>query len=251
LKGRRVEEAQAPDLDLGRLYRARFAGVDVARDALWKVLCRHFFQHYVRPDDTVVEVAAGHCEFINNIVASHRVAVDLNPELPEWADPQVRAIVGSSVDLAGVEDQSADVVFVSNFFEHITRPDILATLSEVRRALRPGGTLLVLQPNIRFCGYRYWSFFDHITPLDDQSLTEALEASGFAVIRTIVRFLPYTTKGRLPSSPKLARLYLRIPLLWRIFGGQTFVVARPAGIDGTDLGLFTSHAEAEAEAEPG
>ena len=123
-----MEEAQPPDLDLGRLYRARFAGVDVARDALWKVLCRHFFQHYVRPDDTVVEVAAGHCEFINNIVASHRVAVDLNPELPEWADPQVRAIVGSSVDLAGVEDQSADVVFVSNFFEHITRPDILATL---------------------------------------------------------------------------------------------------------------------------
>lgn len=242
-----MEETQAPDLDLGRLYRARFAGVDAARDALWHVLCRHFFQRYIRPEDTVVEVAAGHCEFINNIVARHRVAVDLNPELPEWADPQVRAIVGSSVDMADVEDESADVVFVSNFFEHISRPDILTTLSEVRRTLRPGGTLLVLQPNIRFCGYRYWSFFDHITPLDDCSLAEALEASGFAVMQTIVRFLPYTTKSRLPSSPRLARIYLRIPLLWRIFGGQTFMVARPAGIEGTDVGLFITHREAQGE----
>jgi hypothetical protein len=40
-------------------------------------------------------------------------------------------------------------------------------------------------------------------------------------------------------------------LLWRIFGSQTFVVARPTGIESTDLGLFTSHAEAEAEAEKG
>jgi len=42
-----------------------------------------------------------------------------------------------------------------------------------------------------------------------------------------VRFLPFTTKSRLPNSLFLVRLYLQIPLLWRIFGQQTFVVAEP------------------------
>jgi hypothetical protein len=37
-----------------------------------------------------------------------------------------------------------------------------------------------------------------------------------------------TTKSRLPNSLRLVRLYLKIPLLWRIFGQQTFVVAEPA-----------------------
>jgi hypothetical protein len=44
----------------------------------------------------------------------------------------------------------------------------------------------------------------------------------------IPRFLPYTTKSRLPQAPWLVSLYLRFPLVWRILGKQTLVVASKA-----------------------
>ena len=175
----------------------------------------------------VLDLAAGHCEFVNNIRAGHRIAVDLNPDVALHAAAGVQAHVLRSDDLAGIEGQSVDVVFISNFFEHISREAILATLVEVGRVLRPGGQLLVLQLNVRYCARDYWQFFDHITPVDDRALCEALAATGYEVILDIPRFLPYTTKSRLPSGPALVKLYLRVPLAWRVLGAQAFLVATP------------------------
>jgi ubiquinone/menaquinone biosynthesis C-methylase UbiE len=124
-----------------------------------------------------------------------------------------------------IKDESVDVAFISNFFEHIDRDAILATLFETLRVLAPGGRLLILQPNIRFCGNNYWQFFDHVTPIDDRALSEALAATGFRIETCIPRFLPFTTKGRRPAAPWLVKLYLHLPLAWRIFGAQSFLVA--------------------------
>jgi len=103
---------------------------------------------------------------------------------------------------------------------HITRDVILSTLIEARRVLKPTGRLLVLQPNVRFCERDYWQFFDHITPVDDRALAEAFAATGFDVEKCIPRFLPYSTKSRLPSWPSLVRLYLKMPLAWRVLGSS-------------------------------
>jgi len=194
---------------------------------MWQILCRSFFQRYVDPGATVVEVGAGHCEFINHIVAARRIAVDLSSDTANYAAPGVEVVTSSSSDLSAITDGSVHVAFASNFFEHLTRPDILATLREIKRVLAPTGRILILQPNVRFCYRDYWMFFDHITALDDRSLVEALEMSGFTAETVIDRFLPFTTKSALPKSLMLLRIYLAVPLLWRIFGAQAFVVARP------------------------
>jgi len=58
-----------------------------------------------------------------------------------------------------VADDSVDIVLAGDFFEHL--PDkhaFIATLFEVRRVLRSGGKLLILQPNIRVPGESYWDF---------------------------------------------------------------------------------------------
>ncbi len=213
---------------LETLYRNRFGGKSEQRHDIWQVLCSDFFQKWVPRDATVLDLAAGHCEFVNNIVAGHRIAVDLNPDVRCRAEPGVQALVLRSDRLEGIDDGSIDVVFVSNFFEHITRDVILSTLVEARRVLNPNGRLLVLQPNIRFCGRDYWQFFDHITPVDDRALAEAFAATGFDVEKCIPRFLPYSTKSRRPSWPSLVRLYLKLPLARRILGAQAFMVATPA-----------------------
>lgn len=213
--------------DLRVLYGNRFGSEERRRSDLWEVLCRDFFQKWVPPDAVVLDVAAGHCEFINNIEAGRRLAVDLNPDVLVRAGHGVEAFVARSDTMTAIEPASVDRVFISNFFEHITRDVIVSTLLEVKRVLRPGGRLLVLQPNVRYCARDYWMFFDHITPIDDRALVEAFRATGFDVELNIPRFLPYTTKSRLPSGPGLVKLYLKVPLAWRFLGAQAFMVGRP------------------------
>jgi len=216
------------EADLQSIYQRRFQPDLTFRRQMWQVLCRDFFQRYIPPESAVLEVGAGYCEFINHIHAGRKLAVDLNPDTPHFAAPEVRVIATSSTNLAAIASGSLDIAFASNFFEHLSRADIVLTLREVARALKPGGRFLILQPNFRFCYRDYWMFFDHLTPLDDRSLGEALETQGFRVVYTLPRFLPYTTHSRLPKSVALLTVYLRLPLAWRIFGQQAFVVAETA-----------------------
>lgn len=210
---------------LKQLYAERFAGDVEFRRVMWRELCAGFFDRYVSPDDTVLDLAAGACEFINAVRARKRIAVDINPAVRDMAADGVTVFVSPADDLADVADGSIDVVFVSNFFEHIDRPTILAVMAEGHRVLRPGGRFLVLQPNIRFCARDYWMFFDHVTPVDDRALVEAFTLSGFEVTTVVPRFLPFTTKSRLPRSARLVRAYLAFPPIWRLLGKQSFLLA--------------------------
>lgn len=213
-------------MDLQSLYRGRFPEAALAeKKAIWQVICGTFLSRYVKASDTVVDIGAGYCEFINNIQAAKKIAVDLNPDVRRFADQDVTVINESCTSIATLPACSADVVFMSNFLEHL--PDkqlVLDTFIEARRILRPGGRILILQPNIRFVGGEYWDFFDHHTPLTDRSLVEALEMAHFRVTTCIPRFLPYTTRSALPQHPMLVKLYLHVPLAWKLLGKQAFVV---------------------------
>jgi len=114
----------------------------------------------------------------------------------------------------------------SNFFEHLDKPSIIKTIKEIRRVLKPKGKLLILQPNFRYCYKDYWMFFDHITPLDDRSLTEILTLNHFQILELKPKFLPYTVKSKIPKSIILLKIYLKLPFIQRIFGKQVFIYAR-------------------------
>jgi SAM-dependent methyltransferase len=208
------------------IYRQRFQGEAKFRQMLWSILCEHWFQRWVTEDATVLEIAAGHCEFINSIRAGKKLAVDINPDTVSHANEDVEVIITSSTELDGIDSESVDVVFVSNFFEHISKDDIVATVEQAKRVLRRGGQILILQPNIRFTARDYWMFFDHVTPVDDRALREMLDVLGFETTVQLPKFLPYTTKSRYPRAPFLIRAYLRMPFLFRFFGGQAFLVAK-------------------------
>ncbi len=209
-------------MQVDQIYKKRFSDVE-GRRVLWETLTKRFFQDYIEPDDTVLDVPCGYGEFINTVQCKEKIALDINPDSKLHLDKTIKFIQASSTEIP-LEAESVDKIFVSNFFEHISREDIQKTVEEFRRILRPGGAVLVLQPNIRLAARDYWMFFDHITPVDDRALEEIFSIKGFVLKKRILRFLPYTSQSKLPINGFLVKLYLSIPVLWRIIGKQTFML---------------------------
>lgn len=214
---------------LEKIYKRRF-GCDIEfRRKMWKVVCSNFFQRYVPAESVVLDVGAGYCDFINNIKARKKIALDLNPDIKKFAERDVAVIQCSSTRMKKIAAKSIDVAFTSNFFEHLKKEDIVKTIREVHKVLKKNGKFLILQPNIRYCFKDYWMFFDHVTPLDDRSLSEALEINGFKIEECKPKFLPYTLKSNLrnlPAGPILLRIYLALPIAQKIFGKQAFICAK-------------------------
>ena len=198
-----------------------------ARNRLWNVLCTDFFQQFVRPEDAVLDMGAGYCEFINNIKCRKKYALDVDERPMRYARKDVQVLIGESTNAAALlKGEEVDVVFMSNFLEHIpTKDKLVHTLEEIRKILKSGGKLLMLQPNIRYCYKNYWDYFDHHIPLSDKSMEEVLKATHFTIRMIKAKFLPLTTKSRLPLNSGLVKLYLKIPLAQFILGKQMFVYA--------------------------
>ncbi|MCB1688059.1 MAG: class I SAM-dependent methyltransferase [Halioglobus sp.] len=214
--------------DLAKLYKIRFSDRErIQKDRVWKVLCEDYFQQFVDESSTVLELASGYGEFIRHISAARKIAVDLNPDSGACLRGDVEFHLGSATDLSMLADNSVDVCFSSNFFEHLPSKEVMdQVLSEAARVLKPEGIYLAMQPNLRCEPGRYWDYYDHVLPLTHLSCREAFAKAGFDVTHLVDRFIPFSTDSKLPQHPLLVKMYLRIPLLWRLLGGQFVIIGR-------------------------
>ena len=213
--------------DLQKIYARRCSDLEApGRGAVWREITQ-YLQRWIAPGATVVDIGCDRGTFINTVIADRKIAVDLR-DVAEHLDPEVRFVRCDGLALLDhLPPMSVDVVFISNYLEHLgSSEDVLHQLKVAAAVLRPGGRLIVLQPNIRLVGFSYWDFFDHKTALTDRSLEEASLLAGFETERLIARFLPYTAKSRFPQNPLFVRAYLRFPPAWWLMGRQTLLVAR-------------------------
>jgi ubiquinone/menaquinone biosynthesis C-methylase UbiE len=211
---------------IDKIYQARFDPATIAaKRELWNVLVGEFLQRRVPTDAVVADIGGGYCEFINAVRCQKKYVVDLNPDVRSYANPDVEIIMSHANEISALPDASLDVAFASNFFEHLPSKEVLfEVLAEIRRVLKRGGKLLIIQPNIKYAYREYWDFIDHHLPLTENSLGEALIATGYRVAECIPRFLPFSVSSSPSRSTKLLRLYLKMPLAWKLFGKQTFMI---------------------------
>ena len=210
---------------LDEVYARRFPD-DAARAkaAIWKPITA-YLQRYVVPDAPVLDIACDRGYFINNVRAPERWATDLRDTSDSLQDG-IRFLVADGLTLdSTLPNAHFGTIFMSNYLEHLRSPDeVIRQFVVVARLLRPGGRVVVLQPNIRLVGAAYWDFIDHRVALTERSLVEAAELGGIRTVQVITRFLPFTTGRLLPSSASLVSLYLAFPPAWWLLGRQTLYI---------------------------
>lgn len=214
--------------DLDRIYRDRFPDAAEARkDRIWPEIVA-FLGRWIDPAWPVLDIACDRGYFIRNVRAAERWASDMR-DLGGSFPAEVHFVQGNGLDLGALVPIGAfGTVFMSNYLEHLPNADaVIEQLQVVRRLLRPGGKVLILQPNVRLVGGAYWDFIDHRVALTEKSLVEAAQLADLKVVRLITRFLPYSTVGRLPVHPLFVRAYLKFPPAWLILGRQTLLIAEP------------------------
>ncbi len=207
-------------------YEMRFAGNARYRDAVWRVLTSQFFQRWIPPESTVLDVGAGWGEFINNISAKRKFALDLNDQAESHLNEDITFLNQKATEPWEIEPGSVDVIFSSNFLEHL--PDhaaVFQTIAHIRTCLKDQGKLILMGPNIKFTGTRYWDFWDHRVPLTEASLAEVLGMQHFSITICRDRFLPFTMAGGFNPPLVFLKLYLQVPLAWRVFGKQFLIVS--------------------------
>jgi SAM-dependent methyltransferase len=215
--------ADAPSRSSG--YHAVHLTPDRARSAVWSVVAAHLAS-WIPPAARVLEIGAGYCDWINHVRAGRRLAVDIWPEVVRHAGPGVDTrVLDVATELRTLGEGGFDVVLASNVLEHFDPDTAARVVGDVGWLLRPGGRVLIVQPNFRHAWRRYFDDYTHRSVFTDVSLPALLRAHGFALDLVRARFLPYSMRGAgALTHPWLVRAYLRSP--WKPLSGQMLVVAR-------------------------
>jgi len=202
-------------------HQIRFS-YDPRRAAPWRAIAR-YLQRWVDPKENLLELGAGYGEFSKSIQAARKWALDLNPALIEYWGSGITPLIQGALEPLPLASGAVGTVFASNFFEHFTLDEGREILSGASRVLRPGGRLIVVQPNFRLEPRRYFDDYTHKTIYTDNGFQDFLKSEGWRIVHAEPRFTPFSMKSRFPTAEWLVSLYLASPI--RPMAGQFMVVA--------------------------
>jgi ubiquinone/menaquinone biosynthesis C-methylase UbiE len=178
-------------------------------DAVWEAmpagarpehfeLRRGFLLSHVRSGDTVLDIGCGAGEFSAALreAGVQPIAVDVAREALSRAServPGLDARLWRAGEPLPVDDGAVDAIWAGEVIEHVV--DLAPWLSELRRVLRPRGTLLLTTPHhgrgtllrLALSPRRFAQHFeprsDHVRFLSPRTLRELLHDLGFDVAR--------------------------------------------------------------------
>jgi SAM-dependent methyltransferase len=216
------------DLIVRSYFRTRFSP-NAVRNTVWKGITDFLAPRLgLKSDARVLELGTGYGSWIRAVSAGERVALDLNPDLPEIFATQgitgVRTLVGSCTKIEGLPDGHFDLILASNLLEHLDLDEALLCVGEMRRLLKPGGQVCIIQPNFALKPRQYFDDFTHRTIFTHESLKDLFESMGFETVRMWKRFMPFSMKSSTARLAFLVPFYLRSPI--KPMAGQMCLIAR-------------------------
>lgn len=123
--------------------------------------------------------------------------VDVSPEQVALAHERgIMAVQQADYATVLVEREGQlDVVTATDFFEHLTKPEVVEAFRRIRLALRPGGCLIGRCPNAvsPFAGNYQEGDFTHETSFTARSIRQVALSSGFDEV--MVRPCPPVAHG--------------------------------------------------------
>lgn len=209
-------------MNTDKYYQTRFVE-DKSREKVWRAI-NEYLQKYVKENATVLDLGCGYGDFVKGINAESKLAIDLNDNLKIYFEKEkIKFISQSVLTEFAIPDNSVDVVFASNLFEHFSDDELEKMMNNIAKILKPNGRIILLQPNIYYAYKEYWDDYTHKKAFSHVSLADFLMAHDFQIIKFYKKFIPFSLKSRLPKSYWLTRLYLNFPI--KPFAKQMLVVA--------------------------
>lgn len=190
----------------------------------------HSFRQGILPhlpaskDAEIVDLGCGQGQLVQQLLThgyQNSRGIDISPEQVELAHAAGITQVELGDYREGFRGNSLDVVTATDFFEHLTKSEVLEALDRIHDALRAGGILVLRVPNSvsPFGGdYRYGDI-THETSFNARSLRQLGAAARFASVEAFACTPP------IHGAKSFARA-----ALWKVVsGGMKTVLAAETG----------------------
>lgn len=194
---------------------------------------RHRYVQYLPVDRNapILEIGPGFGEFMELLAADlgyHNVrGVDLSPEVAGYCNQlfpgSVTVVDDTAAYLASCNAQFNCIVMF-HVIEHVAKSQAVPFLNAVRKALTPGGVLLLETPNMAnpFLGLTFrYADFTHEVGYTETSIRYVLHAAGFRNITVFEPTLPTNHWVRFAQNAGQRAIKGLIAFIHGIYGNRT------------------------------
>jgi 2-polyprenyl-3-methyl-5-hydroxy-6-metoxy-1,4-benzoquinol methylase len=204
----------------GDYHEALWEGVPEGSEPLDLALRSRFLLDHVRAGERVLDVGCGEGRFASELAraGTEVVGIDIAEEPLRRARLRYPELDLRHVQATGewpLPDASFDAVWAGEVIEHVA--DTAGWLSEVRRVLRSGGSLLLSTPDHGRLEMLWWALAprafevlfdpraDHLRFYRSRTLTELFEEFGFQDVQVRAAGGPPGARRRLLASARRTR----------------------------------------------
>jgi len=173
---------------------------------------RHYQRRYVEwflAGGRVLDVGCGEGVFLAMLRdAGHSgIGVDRSPtDLAKARARGLEVVEQDALQFLGGQLQAFDGIFCAHLIEHLPPAVAVELVQKFHEALRPGGRLVLLTPDVRdleVLSERFWLDLTHVRPYPLPLLVRMLEVVGFTVLE----------RGNDPRSGR-GNAWRSLPLRW-------------------------------------
>lgn len=205
-----------------KYYETRFTFLE-SRKVLWPIIVR-YLQKFIWNEKKILDIWCGYGDFINNIEWKEKKATDLNIGVQKHLNHDIFFEAHDIVkdNLPDARKNYFDVVFMSNFLEHLNDEELVILMNKIHKILKKWWILVLIQPNYYYMHREYFDDYTHKKVFTHNSLKDFLEAQGFVCNHIEKKFLPGSfKKNHLPIwlSKVLLKIYFKLPfrVWWQMF----------------------------------